>query len=376
VTDKPIERILLSLLLVAVTGATPLSARVTLLVGEPFGRFGFFNPTGHAAVYLSGMCAEAPTVLRRCHPGETGVVISRYHRIAGYDWIAVPLLAYLYAVDEPEDVPASADALAVAQLRASYRHSHLRELAPDAPGGEVPKGDWIQLVGAAYDRSIYGFGLETTPEDDDRLIGHLNSQRNKQRFHLLYRNCADFARDIINFYYPRAVRRSFIADGGISTPKHAGKALVSYARQRPGLHFVSFMIPQVAGRPRSSRMRGVSESLVLSKKYVAPLLFLQPWVVGAAAAAYLTSGRFNAARQPHAVCDPNALAVCLTSADFAAHLPGERVADLSDATNAPERRSEIEVSHLNRSTAEGPPDVQMSPLVGAEHRAANRGDLP
>ena len=34
--------------------------------------------TGHAAVYLSGVCAETPLVLRRCGPGETGVVLSRY----------------------------------------------------------------------------------------------------------------------------------------------------------------------------------------------------------------------------------------------------------------------------------------------------------
>ncbi len=38
------------------------------------------------------------------------------------------------------------------------------------PRGETPKGDWMQLVGAAYDRSIYGFALETTQEDDERRI--------------------------------------------------------------------------------------------------------------------------------------------------------------------------------------------------------------
>lgn len=355
--QKSIGRILW-LVLGALAGTIPLPASVALLAGEPYGKFGFFNPTGRAAIYLSGVCAETPTVLRLCNPGDTGVVISRYHRIAGYDWIAVPLLAYLYAVEKPEDVPSSADALTVVHLRDSYRRLRLRELAPDRPEGEVPKGDWIQLVGAACDRSIYGFGIETTPEDDDRLIRHLNSQPNERRFHLLHRNCADFASDIINFYYPRAVRRSFIADGGISTPKHAGKALVSYARQRPGLHFSSFMIPQVAGRRRSTRMRGVSESLVLSKKYVAPLLLLEPWMAAAAGAAYLSSGRFNPARQPHAVCDPSALAACLTGPDFAAHS--------SDSTNPPERRSEI----IN----EVPADLQMPPVPG-ERRVAYRGDL-
>ena len=73
---------------------------VALLAGEPFGRFGSFNPTGHAALYLSRICAETPTLLRRCQHGETGVVISRYHRIAGYDWIAMPLTPWLI---EPEN---------------------------------------------------------------------------------------------------------------------------------------------------------------------------------------------------------------------------------------------------------------------------------
>jgi hypothetical protein len=337
------NRQILSLSLLLVAGAARLSAGVALLVGEPFGKFGSFNPTGHAAIYLSGVCAETPTVLRVCQSGESGVVISRYHRIAGYDWIAVPLLAYLYAVDRPEDVPAFADAMAVTQLRDSYRQSHLEELAPDAPGGGPPKGDWIQLVGAAYDRNIYGFSLETTPEDDERLIQHLNSLPNEQRFHLLYRNCADFARGIVNFYYPRALRRSFIADAGISTPKHSAKALVGYSRRRPDLRLSRFMIPQVPGGRRSTKVRGVNESLIRSKKYVAPLLLLQPWVAAAATAAYLTSGRFNPARQVHAACQPSALAACLTSADLAAHMPAQPSAALQDLAGTPESKPELRV---------------------------------
>ncbi len=85
---------------------------------EPFGRFAFFSPIGHASIYLSRVCAESPTRLRLCEPRETGAVISRYNGVAGYGWIAMPLLPYLYAVDRPE--------------------------------GEMPKGRWIQLAGAAY----------------------------------------------------------------------------------------------------------------------------------------------------------------------------------------------------------------------------------
>jgi hypothetical protein len=304
---------ILSLVLFA--GVTRLPAGVALLVGEPFGRFGFFNPTGHAAVYLSGVCAETPITLRPCRPGESGVVISRYNRIAGYDWIAIPLLPYLYAVERPEDVPETADAQMIAELRDNYRRKYLQELAPDGPEGEMPGGDWVQLVGAAYDRNIYGYALATTPEDDARLIRHLNSRPNQRRFHLIYRNCADFARRIVNFYYPRAIRRSVIADLGITTPKHAAKSLVNYSQRRPEVDSWHFAVPQVSGVRSSRKVRGVSESLIRTKKYVMPLVVLQPWVAASAAIAYLATGRFNPSRQVHTVCSPADLAACLTVSD-------------------------------------------------------------
>jgi len=192
-------------------------ADVTLFLEEPFGTFGGMNPTGHAAIYLSRVCAASPLDLRRCHPDEQGVVISRYHRIAGMDWVAMPVIPYLYAVDRAEQVPQEVDAKDVASLRDSYRRKYLEELAPDEADGSMPGGDWIQLVGAAYDRTIYAFGIQTTEEQDDKLIAAFNSEPNENKFHLLFNNCADFTRNIINFYYPKAVHRSFSSDVGIMT---------------------------------------------------------------------------------------------------------------------------------------------------------------
>src|SRR6202158_1393087 len=100
-----ILRALCSLLLLAPFSVSVANASATLLLEEPYGRMGFFTATGHAAVYLSGVCAETPLVLRRCAPGETGVVISRYDGVGGYDWVAIPLIPYLYAVERAEDVP-------------------------------------------------------------------------------------------------------------------------------------------------------------------------------------------------------------------------------------------------------------------------------
>ena len=86
-------------------GAGASRADVTLLLEEPYGTFGGMTPTGHAAIFLSRVCAASPLSLRRCRADELGVVISRYHRIGGYDWIAIPVIPYLYAVDQVAQVP-------------------------------------------------------------------------------------------------------------------------------------------------------------------------------------------------------------------------------------------------------------------------------
>ena len=247
------------------------------------------NPTGHAAVYLSRVCAASPVVLRRCDAGEPGVVISRYHRIGGYDWIAIPVVPYLFAVDQLEDVPLYANAEAVAALRDNYRRTHLLGLAPDRPNGKTPEGEWVQLIGGAYDRTIYTFEIETTEQQDDRLIEKLNSHKNKSRFNLLFRNCADFSRGIINFYHPHSVRRSFFMDFGLTTPKHAAESLVRLSERHPQLQSSSFVMAQIPGTPRSRPIRGILESFLKSKKYSVPVAALHPYVVGSLAVAYLTS---------------------------------------------------------------------------------------
>ena len=90
------------LLVIGLLAAMPSQAhaQATLLLEEPYSYDGTFAGTGHAAVYLSRVCAETPTTLRRCGPGETGVVVSRYHHVNGRDWLAVPLVPYLYAVND------------------------------------------------------------------------------------------------------------------------------------------------------------------------------------------------------------------------------------------------------------------------------------
>lgn len=256
--------------------------------------FGHLTPTGHSAVYLDGVCAVSPTVLRRCEPGETGVVISRYHKIGGYDWIAIPLVPYLYAVETAQEIPQSVDPKAVDRLRNAYRRENLRSLAPDDPYGRSPGGEWVELVGSAYDRRIYGFQFATTREQDDTFVEEFNHRENKSRFNFFTRNCADFARTVINFYFPNAVRRGFLADGGIMTPKHVAKAFVAYLKKHREVQLASFVIPQMPGSVSRSRSpHGVVEALLKTKRYLIPLAILHPWVTGGLLVVYLLEGRFN-----------------------------------------------------------------------------------
>jgi hypothetical protein len=286
-----------ALLCLACAGSAAASA--TLLLEEPYGKLGFFTPTGHAAVYLSDICAETPVVLRPCAPGETGVVISRYDGVDGYDWMAIPLIPYLYAVERPEDVPLFADVKMVAFLRNRYRRQHLAEYFPDGPNGEAPGGNWYELVGSAYDRATYGFEIATSPERDLALIQKLNTSANMSHFHTVSQNCADFAKDIINFYYPRTLHRSVVADVGITTPKQMARLLVRFETRHPELAGARYVIAQVPGSmPRSNTVRGVVDAFLHSKKYFVPSAIASPVFGGCVVAVYLgtRAGSFDPSR--------------------------------------------------------------------------------
>jgi hypothetical protein len=272
-------------------------ADATLLLEEPYSYDGALAGTGHAAVYLDHVCAQTPVELRPCAPGEEGVVLSRYKAIAGYDWIAIPLVPYLYAVEERENIPLFADPKLVAFLRDQYRRKYLESFAPDRPDGGTPAGDWYELVGSAYDRTTYAFEIETSARQDALLIEKFNDESNRKRYSFIKHNCADFVREVINFYYPHALHRSVIGDLGVTTPKQVAKALARYGRRHPELQTANFVIPQVPGAMRRSKpVHGALESVLAAKKYMVPLLLLHPYVSGGVLAAYLGHGRFDPAR--------------------------------------------------------------------------------
>jgi len=280
--------------LVALAILLPMRARAqaAMLMAEPFGLFGFMNPTGHDAVYFGRICAETPVKLRRCAPGEVGAVITRYQGIANYDWIAMPLLPYLYAVENASDVPAHADKETVNGLRDRYHDARLQILGKDVPrGGDVKRG-WSQFVGVSYERRIYAFRFATTEAQDDALIAQMNAGPNRSRFNLLVRNCADFTGGLMNGYFPGTFRRSILPDGGITTPRQISYKLVRYARKHPETELALFTIPQVPGYRRHSRRNKSIALSFITNGLVIPIAFLNPYVAGGIAADYLLFGRF------------------------------------------------------------------------------------
>jgi hypothetical protein len=289
-------------------GCSCAGAQAALLLEQPYGFFGILNPTGHNAMYLERVCAETPTRLRRCLAGEQGAVIARYQGIEGYDWIAIPLVPYLYSVEKADDVPAYADKKAVAELRSRYHEQHLLNLGTKLRAGNMLHGGWNELIGVAYERRMFAFEFATTPEQDDALIARLNDSANRSHFQLLYNNCADFSRQILDDYFPEAFKRSFLPDAGMTTPKQVTYKLERYAREHPETELKVFEIDQIPGsRRRSMGNKDVAESLATTG-YAIPIAVMNPYLAAGLFADYAFRGHFHLVPKKRQVLTPANLA--------------------------------------------------------------------
>jgi hypothetical protein len=283
-------------------------AQAAMLMEEPYGLFGTLNPTGHVAIYFSRLCAETPVKLRRCEPGEPGAVISRYQGIGGYDWVAMPLLPYLYSVGDAADAPERVNHDTVMRLRKQYHDGHMMSLGPKVFEGNFMHGGWSQLVGVSYERKIYAFRFATTEEQDEAIMGRLNDSRNHTEFNLLYNNCADFVRAVMNDYFPHTFTRTVFPDAGMTTPRQITSKLVHYAATHPEAKLAIFAIPQVPGyRHKSHANMSVAGSL-MTTGYAIPIAILNPYLAGGLFIDYLVRGRFPRAYEHCPVLAPSQLA--------------------------------------------------------------------
>ena len=272
-------------------------ADVSLLVLEAMGGAGEFTGSGHTAIYFSNICADGPTRLRLCQPGERGAVISSYPAFGKgnqQEWIAVPLIAYLYGVEDERDIPLYANGKVRSFLRDAYRKKHLGSIVTDNGDGTMPEGRWRAMLTVAFNRDVYSFNIKTTIEEDREFLDEFNRSPDKGKFNSFTSNCADFTRKIINRYFPGAARRDVINDFGITTPKATAKSLTGYASNRPERLFNVTRYPQVAGSIwRSYDNRNFTEHAFTSKKYLVPSLVFYPYLAAVFPATYFTTGRFS-----------------------------------------------------------------------------------
>ena len=293
------------LLLVAATfWGVQAKASIGLLVGEPFGAFGTMMPQGHAGVWMDHLCADTPTAVRPCAPGELGVVVSRFHdlRQTGLDWLAMPASVFLYGVDDLAEAPIFVTPALRDRMRERYRSAHLAMEVPDRAGrhGEPRPpayGDWDEAIGATFDRRLFLYVFDTTSAQDAAVARQLNEGPNRRRYTLTRANCADFALDLLSIPLPGVLHRNRVADFDMTTPKHLARLLDNYGAAHPELHPRVFEIPQLPGSVRRSRpIRGAAESLLTTKRYLVTLLAIQPEVPLLALLAYERRGRWVVGR--------------------------------------------------------------------------------
>jgi hypothetical protein len=253
--------------------------------------------TGHTAVYFSNICADSPVKLRLCRPGELGSVVSTYINIGEdqpYEWNIVPLSVYLYGVEDPENRPIFGSKQVKYVLEERYRERYLAKLCETTACQTSAKAEWREMVAATMIRSVYIFALDTTAEQDQAFIDHFNALANRSNFNGLTRNCADFTRRVINFYFPHAVHRDYINDFGMESPKAVARTFTHYALNHPELNFRVLHFGQVPGTiRRSSEVRAGTEQLVRSKKLLIPMVLFADHAIPVAAASYLLTGRFS-----------------------------------------------------------------------------------
>lgn len=272
-------------------------ADVSLIVLEAIGVAGEYTGSGHTAVYLSNICADGPVSLRLCRAGEQGVVLSSYPSFGEgvpYEWMAVPVLPYLYGVENERDIPLYANGDVRIFLREEYRRRHLSTFLRDNGGVTMPEGRWQTMLTSVFNRDVYSFNIRTSIDEDKKFLDEFNSLPNVNKFNSFSRNCADFTRKLINRYFPGAAKRDVINDFGITTPKAVARSFTRYIRVRPERLMHITRHTQVAGPIwRSSDNRNFTEMAFKSKKYLIPSLIFDPRVLVVSSALYFLTGRYN-----------------------------------------------------------------------------------
>jgi hypothetical protein len=299
--------------------------------------------SGHTAVYFSRICPASAVELHLCAPGEQGSVMSNYTTLGedkNFEWNITPLSMYLYGVSRPEDRPLFGTRPIKEALEEHYRQTSLAGYCETESCRTNKDAEWREMVDASAERTIYILIVPTTVEQDKALIAKFNDRANVNHFNGMTHNCADFARFVVNTYFPHATHRNFLNDFGMSSPKGITRSFAHYAHAHPEMNYQVVHFAQTPGTlKRSTECREGTEQLVRSKKLLVPMLLFASHAVPFVATSYVLTGRFNPQREfeEHASFEETRLDVQIRQAK----LDGDanRASALKDV--ADEERSEI-----------------------------------
>ncbi len=289
-------------ILLACLACSPARADVGVLLNESLDTsVARITGSGHSAVYFSRICPETPVKLRLCRPDEQGSVMSNYTTLGEdqpFEWNIVPLSIYLYGVQDPRDRPLFGSRNIKHVLEERYREKYLADYCAGKFCRTSNRAEWREMVGASFSRSIYFFVVDTSVEQDLKLIAEFNSEPNVNHFNGAMRNCADFSRRVINFYFPHAAKPDYLNDFGMTTPKAIARSFSHYGARHPEAHLRVLHFAQLPGTfKRSTECRGGTEQLVRSKKLLVPMLVFADHELPIVAVTYALTGRFNPQRE-------------------------------------------------------------------------------
>jgi hypothetical protein len=277
----------------------PARADVGLIMNESTGKgVSQLTSAGHSAIYLSDICPDSPVKLRLCRPGEQGSILSNYTNfgeVSSYEWNIVPVSIFLYGVEDSADAPLYGNEDSLKLLQERYRETHLSSLCPaETCGNLAVSAHWRDMVGGTFVRQIYLFRAKTTTAEDARLVEQFNALPNENHYNGLTRNCADFARSVINRYFSDAAKPDHLNDFGMTSPKAISKSFTRYSEKRPELQFTAERFEQLPGpMRRSSPCRKGTEVSFRMKKWFIPLMVARSHELPFFVAAYALTGRFN-----------------------------------------------------------------------------------
>lgn len=218
------------LLFAALLASFNAAADLTLVVSER-----------ESALYLSQVCTDEGSAvkLRTCDEGEGGVVIQRRNAISaeGYDWFAVPVEYYFYAVERANEIPLFVN---------PKIHAVLAERLPMdfLPG----------YFGQSFWQTSFLFTFKGTYEDEVAIVQASRTNPDRNKFAALCINCSDLMVSVVRLLYP---------ESGIPTPKALAKGAVQLAQMYnpDGVVFLE-EVPQLPGtfRRDSPELRAIKEA--------------------------------------------------------------------------------------------------------------------